>query len=445
MSKWEEELAAAAPRDQFKKFRQLGVVGKLHNFVNAVCSSHKRRELFHSLQKQANNEDSIYTTHTLQLRQAGGVRWHSTYLMLLRSFELKKTIQLYIRLLRQNTEIKQEDGSEYDPQTDALSDEEWDEVEELVDFLQPAYEMTKRLEGDNCVSGFGSLWQTLPNLQALWAHYDDANNRTNKSKYFATAVAFGKAKLDHYFDTLLIKPDVSLYAVATALNPKLRVAWFKTQWKRFPSWYKKAEASLRKVYKQYADEDEAEEEHPAFQPPTRRKIPSGTGDGLYERSMEVDLHLLTNAKSKRQKRTNQLDDYLDSLAFEHATASSHEQRLLKHEPWAWWLEYGRTRYPIVFKMACDYLSIPSTSCECERAFSKARRTITCDRNRLSGATIESIQLQRNWLQRGVVKSSLRDLESLVRKAEKYETPPVAPSLPTDEDDPDSQSDDLYCQ
>jgi hypothetical protein len=106
--------------------------------------------------------------------------------------------------------------------------------------------------------------------------------------------------------------------------------------------------------------------------------------------------------------------------------------------WAYTLSYR-------VQMACNYLSIPSTSCECERAFSKARRTITCDRNRLSGATIESIQLQRNWLQRGVVKSSLRDLESLVRKAEKYETPPVAPSLPTNKDDLGSQPDDLYCQ
>jgi hypothetical protein len=58
----------------------------------------------------------------------------------------------------------------------------------------------------------------------LWEHYDDAHNRINKSKYFATAVAFGKGKLDHYFDTLLLKPNVSLYAIATALNLKLRVA-----------------------------------------------------------------------------------------------------------------------------------------------------------------------------------------------------------------------------
>jgi hypothetical protein len=85
------------------------------------------------------------------------------------------------------------------------------------------------------------------------------------------------------------------------------------------------------VYKQYADEDEAEEDHVSFEPPTRRKVPSSSRDGLYERSIEVDLYLLTNAKSKRQKQTNQLNNYLDSLAFKHATTSKHEQRLLKHE------------------------------------------------------------------------------------------------------------------
>jgi hypothetical protein len=91
------------------------------------------------------------------------------------------------------------------------------------------------------------------------------------------------------------------------------------------------------------------------------------------------------------------------------------------------------------------LSIPSTSCECERAFSKARRTITADRNRISGATIESIQIIRNWLQRGVVKSSLRDLEELVRKSDLFEPVPVAPSQADDDGDLGSQLDDLYCQ
>ena len=58
---------------------------------------------------------------------------------------------------------------EYDPLYDELSNEEWEGVQQLVDFLQAPVEMTKRLEGNNSASGFGSLWQTLTSLQALWA------------------------------------------------------------------------------------------------------------------------------------------------------------------------------------------------------------------------------------------------------------------------------------
>ena len=57
-------------------------------------------------------------------------------------------------------------------------------------------------------------------------------------------------------------------------------------------------------------------------------------------------------------------------------------------------------------MARYYLTIPSTSCDCERAFSRVRRTITSDCNALSCNTIEVLQLQKDWLNRGVVQSEL---------------------------------------
>jgi hypothetical protein len=110
--------------------------------------------------------------------------------------------------------------------------------------------------------------------------------------------------------------------------------------------------------------------------------------------MAVDLHLLTNAKNKRQKRTSQLDKYFDDLVIDLTNASEQELQLLS-DPWAWWLKIGRDKYPIVFKMAVDHLTILSTSCDCKRAFSKARRTITCDRNSLTSTTIEALQLQKN--------------------------------------------------
>jgi hypothetical protein len=54
----------------------------------------------------------------------------------------------------------------------------------------------------------------------------------------------------------------------------------------------------------------------------------------------------------------------------------------------------------------------------ERAFSTAGRTITCDRNSLSGSTIETLQLQKNWLRRGVVKISLTELQKHIQTVDK---------------------------
>jgi hypothetical protein len=118
--------------------------------------------------------------------------------MLLRCLELKDSIKRFIRHLRH----EQPNELDYSPITDALSNDNWDDVTKLVDFLQAPYELTKRLEGSTSVSGFRSLWQTLFNLQALWAHYYEASEHphTQRNQYFKPAVSYGKVKLDSYFD-----------------------------------------------------------------------------------------------------------------------------------------------------------------------------------------------------------------------------------------------------
>ena len=55
--KFEEDLAKAAPLEQFKSYRSRGVISKLHNYVAAVYGSYKRRELFKSVYKDLDDED----------------------------------------------------------------------------------------------------------------------------------------------------------------------------------------------------------------------------------------------------------------------------------------------------------------------------------------------------------------------------------------------------
>lgn len=167
------------------------------------------------------------------------------------------------------------------------------------------------------------------------------------------------------------------------------------------------------VYIEYMLE-EIDDDDTALPPPSRRKAPNNSSTDLYSQTMEVDLMYLTGSRArKRQKRSTQLEEYFEDLRDDITTASEEQIELL-HDPWRWWLEVGRNKYPVVFKMATDFLSIPATSCECERCFLTAKRTITTDRNRLSAATIEALQLQKNWLRNDVVDSDLLRLELHVK-------------------------------
>jgi hypothetical protein len=46
--------------------------------------------------------------------------------------------------------------------------------------------------------------------------------------------------------------------------------------------------------------------------------------------MAVDLHLLTNAKNKRQRRAGQIEEYFESLVTDLTTGSDRDL-------WLWWL------------------------------------------------------------------------------------------------------------
>jgi hypothetical protein len=436
VSKFEEELARAAPIDQFKLYRNHGVVGKLHNFVRAVCASHKRRKLFHSVFSDLGDEDPTWKLVKLQLLPDGGVRWHSVYLMLLRCSELREPIKAFQRKYRQTVKNDKEfdadddsDGSHYNPILDALSDDNWLEVDDLITFLKVPYDLCKALEGSNSVSGFGSLWQTIINLQALWQHYNAAASKfdNDDESYFKSAVNYGLEKLNTYWEKLVMEPTPSFYTIATALHPRLRLNWFKSHWRDYRDWQRKADNSFRNTFREYLAAEALSDETQNEEQPRRRKLPASYANNPLAAIMEVDQEYLHgNHGHKRHKRSSQLDEYIDNLNEDLNRDEAYQE--LTADPWLWWLKVGRSKYPVLFKMAVDFLSIPSTSCECERCFSTAGRTITNDRNSLSASTIEAIQLQKNWLKNRVVECPLIKRSAQIERKDREQTAAEAASL-----------------
>ena len=176
--------------------------------------------------------------------------------MLLCCQALRKPVKSFQRKHRQQVKNDKEfvseddgEGQHYNPLFDTLSNNNWIEVDELIDFVRVPYDLCKALEGNN-VSGFGSLWQTVINLQALWQYYsEDASSfDDNDDSYFASALKFGLEKLNTYWKKLIIKPRYSYYTIVTALRPRLCLSWFKSAWLDFDDWQKKADISFHKKF-----------------------------------------------------------------------------------------------------------------------------------------------------------------------------------------------------
>src|SRR5690242_2343696 len=155
--------------------------------------------------------------------------------------------------------------------------------------------MTLRLEGNVSKSGYGSLWQTLVNLQYLWHELQEmkfALADESDQSFIKNATEYGIQKLTTYFKLLVLTPPVLSCCVATTLNPRLRLLWFKDKWAQFPDGHKKAERSIKEVFQRYlnAEEDDDIEVSEI----RRRKTPGGNyHDDAFEGTMSVNLHLQT--------------------------------------------------------------------------------------------------------------------------------------------------------
>ncbi|TFK78514.1 hATC-domain-containing protein, partial [Polyporus arcularius HHB13444] len=74
------------------------------------------------------------------------------------------------------------------------------------------------------------------------------------------------------------------------------------------------------------------------------------------------------------------------------------------DPLMWWAA-RRAMYPCLSRMALDYLSIPATSMDVERTFSKGRLLLSHVRSRLSAQSTRAVLCVGSWSLAGYVKSA----------------------------------------
>ncbi|KAF6820625.1 transposase-like protein [Colletotrichum plurivorum] len=192
-------------------------------------------------------------------------------------------------------------------------------------------------------------------------------------------------KLFYYYDKLGESP---LFSGAIILHPSYGISYLRDIWSvdHQEGWVDKAQKSLTEYYDKWYRQNGPEESIPV-----RGGQPGGLAVDPGARDND-DSHFRQWVNSRHRQtppRTDELDLYLRRPPEETS------------EPVRWWLNHSDT-FPTLSRLAIDVLAVPAMAADCERAFSTAKLTLTSQRMNMKPETIESLQLSKNWLKRGVI-------------------------------------------
>ncbi|KAI1676930.1 Dimer-Tnp-hAT dimerization containing protein [Pyrenophora tritici-repentis] len=181
------------------------------------------------------------------------------------------------------------------------------------------------------------------------------------------------AKANEYYIKL---DDSPAYYAATSLHPAYK-HYCDNAWRDKPEWLAAAQSAFQALWGTYKD-------NPA--PPPAPAAP-------------------------RARVNNDLNDAIASMMEPHqgvrVSNDLDEYTRWKLEPWVpsvdnpitYWLSRRRD-YPNLTRLALDVLSIPASSCDCERMFSELGDLLRPKRRKISSQLLVAIQSVRTWLRAG---------------------------------------------
>ncbi|KAF9871170.1 transposase-like protein [Colletotrichum karsti] len=396
--------------DDLELWRRLGPVGRLRNIVKFVRSSPQRTERYRKAAAEVDG-DSDFRIFSKSRREAqlilnNDTRWNSTYLIIERAVKKKAEIQAF--LLANNDD---DDVAQHIPEKDLLSGEDWKVLAEIGMILEPFYRQTKRCEGWGIDDGHGRLWEVTMGIEYLLSHLvdwkiyynasispsisNDDEGDSQQSQQSQKRAGRAQRRRQHNLQALPdhVRKDWASPASRSASRfESLDEEWqtflrssVEQAWQKLFTYYEKLGDSP--LFSEYFDwwYCEPAEVFPSSWQAGILPVDPGAGDG-------EDVHYRQWVNSRRRQtppRTDELDLYLRQPP--EATS----------DPVRWWRDHAET-FPALSRLALDVFAVPAMATDCERAFSTAKLTLTSQRLSMLPGTIETIQLSKNWLRRGVL-------------------------------------------
>ncbi|XP_022886197.1 zinc finger BED domain-containing protein DAYSLEEPER-like [Olea europaea var. sylvestris] len=347
------------------------IVNKVRDSVKYVKTSDSREEKFLELKQQL----QVPSAKSLDIDDQ--TQWNTTYEMLLAALELKEVFSCL-------------DTSDPDYK-DALSMEDWKQIETLCTYLKPLFDTANLLTTPTMPTTntfFHEAWKIQLELARAGASDDPVISSLTKLM---------QENFDKYWRSCCF-----VLAVAVVMDPRFKMklvefSFSKIYGEEAASYVKIVNEGIHELFLEYvalplpltltyAEEANGmtieSEDHQGIGL-------SSNGLGL----ADFDVYIMESAS---QQSRSELDQYLE----ESLLPRVHEFDVI-----GWW-KLNKVKYPTLSRMACDVLSIPVCTVPSASVFDTRRKEMDSYRCSLRPETVEALICAKNWLHSAAVDTAL---------------------------------------
>jgi hypothetical protein len=199
--------------------------------------------------------------------------------------------------------------------------------------------------------------------------------------------AMGQAITDK-FNKYWEEPN-NVMVIATILDPRYKLKYIKWGFKRIYE-HEKATAEYNLIDAEFAKLYETYDMYHRHEKADSYRSGASSSTNVDSSSLPSSANEFTSYLSETNLETskNELDKYLDE---------ANESLLNKNFDVLLWWKLNSHRYPIVAKMANNFLTIPATSVSSESTFSTGGRVLDDYRSSLKPAMVEALVCASSWL------------------------------------------------
>ncbi|KAM9907639.1 hypothetical protein OXX79_000831 [Metschnikowia pulcherrima] len=332
---------------------------KLRSIITGIRYSHSMKNAFAEIMRREKTDLPIKVSPKSFVRD-NEKQWLSTFTMIDQFLCFRKEITEALGLVSQRDEANRSDDFVYE-----ISDFEWDYLLIVRDVLDIFRIPTLKLEA----SSRSAISLTLPCVCKVLMRLEEfsSSGLETRNPYLAFGLVEASKKLLEYYPIRSgdIEPIKTL-CLATVLDPRYKLGFFESL--EFPqSAIDGIEAYFYRVYSHYAKE--------------------------FEKDLKIyGPEVIESPLAKSSREWVQDEDESSDIYFleDESEAYLNHKRISRCQNIMMYYNEQRKEYPIIYRIARDFLAIPATSATSDALFSRVTEKVTNEREQNLSSTMKML-------------------------------------------------------